>query len=428
MVKKYSEIKFEKLEDGYKHNLDADFGCFVLWESTFEYRSRVRNLLNEQFEILLEVEIEWSEKHLYQNACRLYEAPFSSKENLDSNMDSIMGKIGGTNFILFVIKDNNPIYTYAQSVSKKVELSNLNIVEAKYKVRGWIENDLGLKNAVHSTNNIYEFYFQAPLLLNYDLFERLVSGEHLKIEKLSKDLEGANGWKDYDEFFRMLNLTSNYLIQRGFEDLFNIDNDEKELDILTDSYQRLASVLGAEQIWLEKPHNGVVSIANKDIILDIRYIGDFYYDTSWQRDMLNNKVLKNKIFIPREDDYFFSLLYHCKAQKPNVKKEYIGVLNELAKKLRFEWFYTDLLTNDETIGKALGGYYIANDYYFSNPVDQKVYRNLNIIKHLPSNTPLDIKENKSNIQVLKSFTKKFIPQKIKTVIKKMFPKRYGEIA
>jgi len=215
----FSDIKFGLKENRFYHNIDGDFACFALWESARPYRDKIRKELSERFQILLETEIEWSKANFHQNAERLYEVPMFSDNRQFDVESSHAKKIGDTKFILFVLRDETPDYTYAKSVSGKNELSNLNFVKAKYKFRDWIEKDTGNKYGVHSTNNIYEFFFQVPLLLGTEIFKQLLNKESLQIDTILKDLEGANGWKNWNEVFEILNLTTNYLVLRGFETL-----------------------------------------------------------------------------------------------------------------------------------------------------------------------------------------------------------------
>jgi len=122
-------------------------------------------------------------------------------------------------------------------------------------------------------------------------------------------------------------------------------------------------------------------INGEEISLDLRFVGDKYYDTSWQKDMLDRKVLKKGLFIPGEDDYFFSLLFHCKVQKSSVKEKYYGTLADLAKRLHFSWYQSDLLSDDKAIGEILNGYFNSQGYYYENPLDAGVYRNRSVIKY-----------------------------------------------
>ncbi|QAA81358.1 hypothetical protein EI546_06285 [Aequorivita sp. H23M31] len=414
----YSEILFKKEPYGFYHNLECDFACFALWKTARPYRDRIRELLTLKFEILLETEIIWTTENFKQNAARLYEAPIKSNVPKEKWPKGHEEKIGDTKFILFVVKDCNPHYTYAMSVSKKIELSNLNVVAAKYQIRDWIYDDLKTKFAVHSTNNIQEFFFQAPLILGVELFKKLMDGEKLKIPQIAKDLEGANGWNSYKEVFEILNLTCNYLVLRGFEGLPE-ENPEKDIDVLTDNYQRFASALGATQV-AHQPYKGKVKVNSENISLDIRYIGDKYYDVAWTKEMLQTKVNRNSVFVPREDHYFFSLLFHAKVQKPKVKEKYISILERLAENLKFNWYDANKLHNDKAMGELLNGYFRANHYYYKDPLDKGVYKNEAVIKHIQSNRALTTKiwtkriEGKlmevlpvKTIKVLKKIKRKF---------------------
>ncbi len=384
----YSDVIFKKGASGYSHNLESDFACFALWKPARPYREKIRELLSSKFEILLETEIVWSVENFKQNAARLYESPMKSNIPKEKWPKGHEEKIGDRKFILFVVKDSNPNYTYAMSVSKKIELSNLNVVAAKYQIRDWIFDDLKIKFAVHSTNNIQEFLFQASLIFGIDLLKRLMNGDKPKIETISKDLEGANGWKNWKEFFDILNLTSNYLVLRGFETLPK-ENPEKDLDILTDNYQRFASALGATQLS-HQPYKGVVNVNDERISLDMRYIGDKYYDVAWAKEMINTKVNRNGVFVPRDDHYFFSLLFHAKVQKPKVKEKYIGILDELSKTSSFDWYKSEQLNNDKAMGQLLDGYFRSHCYYYEDPLDNGVYKNESVIKFIQSNRLLKI--------------------------------------
>lgn len=414
----YSDIKFEKQQNHFTHNLNADFGCIVLWKSARPFLDKIRELLASEFEILLESEIEWSAKHFHSNAQRLYEAPIYTGSKPNEIQSIYSDKIGDSKFILFIIKDSQPHYTYAQSVSGMIEMSNLNIVKAKYKMRDWISMATGFKYGVHSTNNIHEFFFQVPLLLGIERFKLLLNSEKLTEPTIKKDLEGAEGWGNYSELFQILNLTSNYLVQRGFESLPN-ENPEKDIDFLTDNYQRLASAIGAKQ-QKNQLYKGEVLIKNEKISLDLRYVGDKYYDVNWQKEMLQNKVLQNDVFVPRADDYFFSLLFHAKVQKASVKEKYIGILENLSTSLSFDWYKNEYLEDDSMIGRILKGYYKSQGYSYENPIDKGVYKNKKIIAHLPIIETSKIKKPfKSR---LKTNVIKVIPKELIPILKKVMGK------
>ncbi|MCD7930958.1 MAG: hypothetical protein LUH15_06140 [Tannerellaceae bacterium] len=309
---RYTDIKFQYSDQHFFHNLDFDFGSFALWKIAQPYKAKIRKLLELNFEILLETEIYWSEKNFHSNASRLYKVPILLNGKNEELHSAHAEKIGDTKFTCFIVKDKKPNYTYAQSVSGKIEISNLNIVNVKYQMRDWIEKDTGIKYGVHSTNNIYEFFFQVPLLLGIENFNKILKGEKLKIEKLEKDLEGANGWTNYNELFQILNLANNYLIQRDFENLPK-ENPEMDIDFLTDNYQRLASTIGAKQ-KKNQLYKGNILVDKKEVSIDIRFVGDKYYNPNWAKEMLHNKIMQHNIFVPRMDD-FFQFAISCKGTK-----------------------------------------------------------------------------------------------------------------
>lgn len=356
----------------------SDYSLFIVWEDAKDFIDDIRKKLSEKFNLLLDTSVEWSDKYFIENACRLYEIPINNTDKV--NID-ILNKIGVPKFHLFIIQDVNPHYTYLPSVSGKVELSNTAVVAAKYEFREWVKEKTGKSFSIHSTNNISEFHFQAPLLLGLNLYEKIIKNEKQLVKSLHKDLEGAGGWHSYKELFDILNVTTNYLVQRSFETL-PFKNEELDIDFLTDNYQRLASTIGCKQDK-KYPYKGIANIKNNRISIDMRYVGDNYYNTIWSERMLNRKLNCNGVFTPRIDDFFFSLLFHCKVQKPSVKGKYITQLDDIAKILGFDWFNKDLLNNDLQIAKLLNGYYRSEGYFFELPIDREVYTNKKIAVHLP---------------------------------------------
>lgn len=409
---RYSDLHLNLINNKFKHNLNSDFGYFALWKDAIQFKSEIKDFLADKFEILLEAEVEWSEEFFYENACRIYEHPLN-KSGRDRN-NRIIEKIGNRKFYIFVVKDASPNYSYAISVSKNVELSNLNIVEAKAIFREWIFGKTKERYGVHSTNSIFEFFFQAPLILGVNLFCRILNEEKINHLSIKKDLEGAGGWKNYYELFNILNLTNNYLVQRGFEELPE-NNPEMDIDFLTDNYQRLASTIGLVQD-IKRPYKGYIYINNEKISIDIRFVGDNYYNNVWEKNMLQRKIFKNNVFTPRDDDYFFTLLYHAKVHKKKVKEKYIGILSKLAEELNFKWYNMNLIENDKLIGQILNGYYSGNGYFFERPIDSGVFNNNAVTANFYRNKER-IGAQDSLITKGKKRIKRMIPMKIKKLIK-----------
>lgn len=411
----YSNIKFNLNSNSFNHNQESDLACFALWKEARPFVQKIRDYLHLNFEVLLDTEIEWSEENFHQNASRLYEVPLFGNVPKSKLLSSHAKKIGDNKFVFIVVKDKNPVYSYAMSVSKKIELSNLNIVKAKYAFRDWIVKETGSKYAVHSTNNIQEFYFQAPLILGVNRFYEIVKGNVINEKLIIKDLEGANGWNNWKEVFEILNISCNYIVLRNFEDL-PLENPDKDIDMLTDNYQRVASALGLIQ-RPSKSYKGHLLVQNEEIPFDIRFVGDKYYDVSWEKDMLETKISHNGVFVPRKDNHFFSLLYHSKIQKKSVKEKYYKILSDLSVDLKFNWYSDEIIKSDELTGEALSGFFRANNYFYENPIDDMVYRNKPVIAYLPS---LNSEVSKDTFKAkLKRFLVKILPINVFLYLKKL---------
>lgn len=369
-----------------KLTTNEEYVLLAVWKDAMPHKNIIEQEICKSFDLSHAIEINWSNENFVLNALRLYETHwFTELKDLPTNSGHIE-KIGSTNFTLYVLKDCNPQYRYKPSVSGSVELCNINIMNLKEKIRDYVFQKNNKKFSVHSTNNFNEFCFQSTLLLGINKTECLLKGQPLNFDgSHSEDLIGSKGWKNWNEVFRALNLSCNYVVLRGFEEL-PYNNPEKDLDLLTDDFQRLASLLGVFQSS-SQPYKGTMFVAGERISVDIRYIGDQYFDTRFQIRVLENRQLKNGIYVPRDDDYFFSLLYHCKVHKDSVKPKYFEILRTLAIKLELNWFDNSMLNDDKKAKNILAGYYRAHRYIYMSPIDEGVYANKVIVDALPGIKP-----------------------------------------
>lgn len=70
---------------------------------------------------------------------------------------------------------------------------------------------------------------------------------------------------------------------------------------------------------------------DREIALDIRTVGDGYYDKKWQKHMMKNRRLHPIGFYTMcSEDYTFSLIYHAIYQKNELSDEYL-------RRLRVMW-------------------------------------------------------------------------------------------
>lgn len=412
----YSRIRFSKRDDHFFHNLKEDYGCFAIWELAQPYKDRIRDLLSSNFEIVLETEIEWSSRNFHDNVSRLYEDPLYDSVTKEQRVSGYAkNKITNNVFTLFVIKDHKSKYSYAVSTSRIIELSNLNVLNIKKEIRKWIYDDLGVEYAVHATDNIYEFFVQGPLLLGVDLFKSLLDGHRPTIKRICKDLEGADGWTSWSQVFEILNLTSNYLLLENYEGVpFSYQG--KDITLLTDNYQRLASSLAVHQSS-SNSCKGYLHVEDEYVPITLLFVGDRSFCTPWQKDMLTHKISRNGVFVLPDNMYFFSSLFYCRIRKNEIQANDIELLDSLAKQLHFYWFDRNVMLDDVAVGKILRGYFQAKNYYYEDPIDKKTFANKKVKCYLPNRYSIISKDPRRN--VFKKTLRDMIPRKVYLYIHKL---------
>jgi hypothetical protein len=104
--------------------------------------------------------------------------------------------------------------------------------------------------------------------------------------------------------------------------------------------------------------------------MDLRFVGDGYYDAAWQGDMLARSHLHHGcVVVPSPQDHFFSLLYHAKLHKRAVKPAYGPRLTALARALGLPAYGNTDLTQEGEASGLLAGFLAASHYRLSMPLD-----------------------------------------------------------
>lgn len=163
-----------------------------------------------------------------------------------------------------------------------------------------------------------------------------------------------SNWKSFDDFIEVANKNCNWLVLRNFEYLPNnfFEND-KDVDILCEDITKFVKIMK-----LRKRSWGIGSyetiIENKIVPFDVRFLGDGYYDKLWQYKMLKNKIYTTDN-VPRmsDEDYFYSLIYHSKIQKLEVKEIYKKRFYDLSIQLNINGYKTASILDDKYIADLL---------------------------------------------------------------------------
>ena len=145
-------------------------------------------------------------------------------------------------------------------------------------------------------------------------------------------------FNNFKELFDYLNSKPllKYVIQRSFREIeeeMKYWLSGKDVDILVNDYYYFKALTGARSINKKKMRendNGYhiqskIKIANIEVAFDIRFVGDNYVDSNWEKDMLDRRIthnLKNdiQIYIPNISDELYSMIYHILFQKRQPSK------------------------------------------------------------------------------------------------------------
>lgn len=227
---------------------------------------------------------------------------------------------------------------------------------------------------------------------------------------LNDDLLGSKSWASLTFLFDFLNKYSNWLVLRNFEDLNDsyVFEDGDDIDILCEEIIFFTALMNAKKRSGERC-SYFVTVNDFQIPLDIRFIGDKYYDPVWSKDMLIRKVFTNGIPTPCQSDYFYSLLYHIKLQKNFVKPVYIERLDNLAIEMNF-LLPKHFIIDDSVCLEVLNSFLKTYNYYYTYTDDAG--RNETFLKNVDKK---EINDLLSNWRVLLKASGSTLYKKIKEV-------------
>jgi hypothetical protein len=142
-------------------------------------------------------------------------------------------------------------------------------------------------------------------------------------------------WDSLHSFFSYLNQREKYLVLRNYESLSDVGllDEHPDIDVLCEdvgSFLLSAGAIPRTKNKKDKVHQKVL-IDDRFVSLDVRYIGDGYYDKNWQIEMLNHRLLMNNFcYVMDKENYFYSLIYHAIIQKHDISNDYKIMLKILS--------------------------------------------------------------------------------------------------
>jgi len=373
-------------------NMPTELHLMILWEFACNKEGEIINDLKKNHRILGIHNISWSKEHFSHNLSRFY------GENLPSNSNKEK-HCGKGAFKLITFLDEAPNYNYVNT-GRGSEYVNHNVFSLKEKYRQWT----GGGHKVHTTNTPEETRHDLLLLLGEDYHTYKLNNSKLcstpQVEFSSRDLIGGGekGWHSLKELLSVMNRSLNYLVLRNFETLpDNYHSDiHGDIDFLVEDLQEAVNFIGAKKIH-KKDYRVYYSVRinHEDVFIDLRHIGDNYYDLTWQKAMLKDRILSvNGFYTPEKECYFYSLIYHVLIHKKRIAPDYPEKLSAAAKEasfnkdLSFDNYYSSLLT-----------YMGEHNYKIICPKDKSVYFDL---PYLP-NSALKAELDKLRIHSIEPF-------------------------
>ena len=116
-------------------------------------------------------------------------------------------------------------------------------------------------------------------------------------------------WNSLEEVFHILNDTVDYVVLNNFEELpYHFDS---SIDILTDDHEKLIRILKPSKWRFFRLSKQIqTNIGGRKVLWNVHYVGDDYYCSQWQQDMLNDKILNaNNVYVLVDEHYYFSFIY-----------------------------------------------------------------------------------------------------------------------
>lgn len=295
--------------------MEPELHLFIIWKNARKIQERILEDIGRDLEIVKVIEVKWGALKFSENLMRFYGTKlhrWSFKER----------ECGNGAFLLILVHDHNPKYL-SQRTSRGIdEVVNITMFDKKQKYRQW----LGGNNAkVHATNSVEETRHDLMLLLGLTI-EEFESKYKTLPERLNQDIIGSRRWESLDQIFKVLNETSRYVVLRNYEYLPDqySSKEHGDIDLLVQNEKDVAYLLNARKVFRQTYRvHYVCKVDQAQVKFDFRSVGDGYYDSEWEKKILEDRRMSGPgFYIPCEEDYKYSLLYHALIHKKSVADDY----------------------------------------------------------------------------------------------------------
>ncbi len=137
--------------------------------------------------------------------------------------------------------------------------------------------------------------------------------------------------------------SAQYLVLRNYENVCEDLKNGGDIDILCDSKKELSFAIDLKpRFSRDNEFNCKTVINGIDIPIDVRSVGDGYYDAKWERDMLTRRIERWSFYIISDYDEKYALLYHALLHKREVPEKYISYFQKQFKECSLDQMIVEL--------------------------------------------------------------------------------------
>ncbi len=338
--------------------MNKELHIFIIWQNAQYKKNEILKNISLKFKILEISNIKWDEDNFSNNITRFYgeKLPPGSFKELEC---------GTGRFTIVVVLDTEPKYK-RRKTSKGAKFVNAKMFDAKEMYRAWT----GGGHKIHASNDTSEAKHDLVLLLGKTVDSRLWESDgDLSVipeeKSMERNLTGCIQWESLEKLFQILNETSKYLVLRNYDGMpceYYLE-EHGDIDILVQDKKEVLHIINAVPMFNQSYRTHYkVNIDYKTVRFDVRFVGDDYYDKKWQKVMLDNRKLSNGFYIPSDEDYKYSFLYHALMHKDVIVNDYKRKIEALGFENGSEF-------------NVLQEYLKEKGYEFTEPRDLSVFYN-----------------------------------------------------
>ncbi len=179
-------------------------------------------------------------------------------------------------------------------------------------------------------------------------------------------------WKSVMQMIQSMD-EERYVFLRNTENISDDFSEEDDLDILCYDIKKIVECVHAIPLNnRDRCYNYYTVINNRKLFLDIRCVGDGYFDRMWEIEMIDTRKRKGLLYVLNDENQKYSVLYHCLFQKDNLSaKKYSNYIEKV---------FGSYDINQNII--QLSEFMKEKKYCFEMPDDKGVYLNNENIKSL----------------------------------------------